>query len=185
LRLGSGTIDFIREEEICEDRALDETAHLATCGGVFLDEVAAGDIAGHEVGGELDAMKLQVEHTREGRGHECLAHAGHAEEQDVAFTQQRQQEQLERFFLAYDDFANLGIESFAGLEEMGGDIGGHGGWMGVLGKNQRSGTGTGLAMRSPTWPAAVASVGVRRVAVRPLPWAASEGLSIWRKFRSL
>ena len=56
---------------------------------VLLHDVGADDVGGHQVGRELDARELQVQHVGE-RVHEArLADAGNALEQHVAAEERR------------------------------------------------------------------------------------------------
>ena len=55
LGLGRCPVDFVGQHDIGEDRASHEAKRAVTRGLVLLDDLGAGDIAGHEVGGELDA----------------------------------------------------------------------------------------------------------------------------------
>ena len=55
LGLGRGAVDLIGQDDVGEDRALaqHEVVLLA------VEDVAAGDVAGQQVGRELDALELQ------------------------------------------------------------------------------------------------------------------------------
>ena len=51
---------------------------------VFVQHVGAGDVRGHQVGRELDALELQVENLGQRADHQRLGQAGHADQQAVA-----------------------------------------------------------------------------------------------------
>ena len=63
-----------------EDRPLGQ--HEAV--GLEVEEVGAEDVAGHQVGRELDAAELQRQGRREGLGQQGLGGARHALEQEMA-----------------------------------------------------------------------------------------------------
>ena len=64
LRLGRRAVDFVGQDDVREDRAGREH-HLAPAGRrILLDDVGAGDVGRHQVGRELDAVELEVEHAR-------------------------------------------------------------------------------------------------------------------------
>ena len=65
LCLGRSAVDLIRQDDVGEDRSLDET-ELAVFGRlVFVENFCAGDIRRHQVGRELYAAELEVEDFRE------------------------------------------------------------------------------------------------------------------------
>ena len=74
---------------------------------VVLDDVGAGDVGRHQVGRELDAIELQLEHFRERRDQQRLREAGHADDEAVAADEEREQDQLDDVVLADDPFAEL------------------------------------------------------------------------------
>ena len=77
---GWGTVDLVGEEEVGEQRALKELELAAAGLGVFLDDVRADDVRGHQVGGELDSPVVHLQGPGDGLGHEGLAQAGNAEQ---------------------------------------------------------------------------------------------------------
>ena len=70
--------------------------------GLLLEHVRAGDVGGHQVGRELDAVALERERLREARDERGLGQAGHADEQAVAAREQGDQQQLDHRLLADD-----------------------------------------------------------------------------------
>ena len=57
LRLRRRAVDFVGQHDVREDRAGREHHLAAAGGGVFLDDVGAGDVRRHQVGRELDARR--------------------------------------------------------------------------------------------------------------------------------
>ena len=91
LRLRRRAVDFVGEHDVREDRPRREH-HLPPAGRrVLLHEVGAGDVRRHQVGRELDARELQVEHLRHGVDQQRLGQAGRADDQAVAADEQRVQ----------------------------------------------------------------------------------------------
>ena len=84
------------------------TIWRAAGGRVFLDDVRAGDVRRHQVGRELDAVELEVEHLRERPDEQRLRQAGHADDQAVAADEQRQQHLIDDVVLPDDELAELG-----------------------------------------------------------------------------
>ncbi len=74
---------------------------------VGLDDHAADDVGGHQVGGELDARVFQLQSARESAQQRGLAQSRHAFEQHVAAGQQADQHAFDDVVLAYDDFGDF------------------------------------------------------------------------------
>jgi len=113
--LGGARFDFVGQYYIGEDRPLDEF-ECATPGlGGLLQNVSAGNVAGHEVGSELDAAELQRHRRSDGAHEQCFREAGHAHQQRVATTENGNDHFLDNLILADDDFAEfatqLGVET--------------------------------------------------------------------------
>ena len=102
LRLRRGAIDFVREQELGEDRPAAELELVAAVrpGG---HDVRADDVRRHEVGRELDAAKIEIQRARERLHQLGLAEARHAFEQDVAARDDRREHPLDHALLADDD----------------------------------------------------------------------------------
>ena len=82
-------------------------------GGIFLDDVRAGDVRGHQVRRELDALENQAERLRNRADHQRLRRAGKARDQAVAADEQRDENLIEHFVLADDDLADLREDAVA------------------------------------------------------------------------
>src|ERR1041384_1776538 len=72
LGLGGRAVDLVGEDEVGEDRALEEAEDAAAGGVVFFEDLGAGDVSGHEVGSELDALKREIEGLGKGGDQEGL-----------------------------------------------------------------------------------------------------------------
>ena len=95
-----------------------EELELADAGRlVLLDHLGAGDVRGHQVGGELDAVEGQVQGVGQGADHQGLGQAGHADQQAVPPREDGDQQLLEHLLLADDHLAHLGLEPGEGVLE--------------------------------------------------------------------
>jgi hypothetical protein len=74
---------------------------------ILVDDVGAGDVGRHQVGRELDAVELQVEHARHRVDEQRLGKARHADDQAVAADEQRQEDLIHDFVLADDELLQL------------------------------------------------------------------------------
>src|SRR5205823_885298 len=107
LRLRRGAVDLVGQDEVGEDGAGLELETPRPGGVIIDDDVAAGDIRGHEVGGELDAAELHVEHIRQRPDEHGLAQPGYAFEEHVAACQDADEDAVDHFTLAHNDAADL------------------------------------------------------------------------------
>ncbi len=82
-------------------------------GGIFFDDVRAGDVRGHQVRRELDALEIQAKRLRDGADHQRLRGAGKAGDQAMAADEQRDENLVEHFFLPDDHLADLGEDAVA------------------------------------------------------------------------
>ena len=102
------------ENHVGEDRTGQELELPAARLQVFLDQLGAGDVAGHQVGRELDALERQVQRLGQRADQQRLGQAGHAHEQGVAAGEDGHQDLLDHFVLADDDFGQLVTNSVVG-----------------------------------------------------------------------
>ena len=94
LGLRRRSVDFVREDEVREKRPLHEAARAPAGGGIFLDDLRAGDPPAARSGVEMDAVIRQVQRPGQRRGHERFSDARHPEEQRVAIAQKADEHQL-------------------------------------------------------------------------------------------
>ncbi len=106
LRLGRGAIDFVGQHQIGEDGAGLEAQGLGAV-IVTLDDHAAHDVGGHQIGRELNARILQMQDAAERAQQGGLAEAGHAFEQNMAAGEQADQDAIDHVLLADDDLADF------------------------------------------------------------------------------
>ncbi len=97
LGLGRGAVDLIGQDDVGKDRA------LAQLEGVLgaVEDVSAGDVAGQQIGCELDALEFQPEHFGKAAGHQGLAQAREVFQQDVPACQHGRHHHFEQVALAH------------------------------------------------------------------------------------
>jgi hypothetical protein len=91
------------------------------------EDLRPEDVRGHEVGRELDARELQVEHPREGAHEQRLAEARHALEEAVPAREEAGEHAVDDVALAHQGAAHLVADglhvALEGLHGLGGDHG--------------------------------------------------------------
>ena len=125
LGFGGGAVDFVGEYQLGGDGAGAE-AELA--GGLVIDG-DAGDVAGEQVGGELDAGEGAADGEGDGAGEHSFADAGDVFDQDVAFGDEGGQGLFDDGVFADDDGGDVVGDAAGdggGVEDGGGDAGGGG-----------------------------------------------------------
>ena len=103
LRLGRRSVDFIGQQNVDEYRTLSKDEIV----GSLIKNVRADDIAGHEVGRELDASIVQVKGLRKRPHEQRLCHPGNTFEQDVAVRQNGDQGLFDNPILTTDGLRDL------------------------------------------------------------------------------
>ena len=117
LGLGRGAVDFVGQQDIGEDRPFDE-AEVALAQIVFFQHVGAGDVRGHEVGRELDALEPHVEDSGQRADHQCLGQARHALQQAVPAREDRREQLLDDLVLPDDDPLQFFLHQASMLAEL-------------------------------------------------------------------
>ena len=90
-------VDLVGQHQIGKDRTRSER-ELASAA----QERDAGDVGGHQVGGELDALELDVQRERQYAHQQRLGGSGHALEQHVTASEQADERLAGRRLLAED-----------------------------------------------------------------------------------
>jgi hypothetical protein len=110
LGLGRRAVDLVGQQHLGEYGTGLEAEHALAGTGVFLQDLGADDIRGHQVGRELDAAELHVRGLGQRLHQQGLAQARHAFDQRVAAAQQAGEQQLHHVLLADDDTAHARLE---------------------------------------------------------------------------
>ncbi len=113
LGLGRRAVDFVGQQQVGEHRAL---AQLELLAGDVVHRVA-GDVAGHQVRGELDSRELPAEAACQGAYQQCLAETGNALDQHMPPGDQRRQQPIDHLMLADHglvQFLAQGLRQLAG-----------------------------------------------------------------------
>ena len=103
LHLGGGAVDFIGQDEVGEDGAFADR-EFAILGGI--DE-GADQIAGEQVGGELDALEAGLDGIREGLDREGFGQAGHPLDKDMAIGEEADKQSIDEVALADNDLSDF------------------------------------------------------------------------------
>src|SRR5207244_10436109 len=100
-------VDLVTEDDVAEDRSLDE-AQSSTAGSLLLvEQLRPGNVGGHQVGRELDALEIERKQLGNAGDHQRLGQAGHSLEDAVPLAEQGNQHLLEDLVLADDDATEL------------------------------------------------------------------------------
>jgi hypothetical protein len=96
-------VDFVREDDVREDRAF----LCREASGVLVVDQRADEVGRQQVRSELDALERGADHVGERADGECLCKAGYALEQHVAVAEQPYQQPLDHVFLADEPLSDL------------------------------------------------------------------------------
>ncbi len=107
LGLGRGAVDLVGEDDVGEDGTGQELEGLAAGVLVVEDDLGAGDVAGHQVGRELDAFEGKLQGLGERRNEESLGEAGDAHEQGVVSGEDGDEDFIDHVGLPDDDLGDL------------------------------------------------------------------------------
>ena len=103
LGLGRRAVDLVGQDDVREDRTLDEL-HRALAARRLLQDLRAGDVRRHQVGRELDPLELRGgRFARERLDEQRLGQARGAGHEAVAAREQADQELLDRLRFLADD----------------------------------------------------------------------------------
>ena len=85
---------------------------------VFFQHVRAGDVRGHQVGRELNALEADVENPGQRADHQRLGQAGHAFQQAMAAGEDGGEDLLDDVVLADDDLLQFLLHQLPMLAEL-------------------------------------------------------------------
>ncbi len=109
-------VDLVGQDDVREDGSPLEHELPASGGRVFLDDVRAGDVGGHQVRRELDPGEVQIEDAGHGMDEQGLRQSRHTHEEAVAPHEQAEQDLLDDLLLPDDELPQLRDDLFpAGL----------------------------------------------------------------------
>ena len=118
LRLGRRAIDFVRQNQVGEERPFDEAHHPFTRLWIGLEDLRARDVRRHEVGRELDTLELPAQATGQRLDEERLGQAGHTDYQGVTARKEHAQQLLDDFVLTDDHPVHFGEQREVFLLEL-------------------------------------------------------------------
>jgi hypothetical protein len=111
LRFGRRAVDFVGEDHVREDGAAAED-EFATFRAVF-EDFGAGDVGGHQIGRELDALEAQVADIGDGFDEQRLREARCAGDEAMTAAEQGDEHFINDMLLADDDLSDLHKEALA------------------------------------------------------------------------
>ena len=118
LNLGRRPVDLVGEQQVAKDRA-EFGGEVAATGVV---DPRADQVGGHQVRSELDPAGGAADDLGEGFDGDGFRQAGHAFEQDMALSQQRDQQPLQQPVLTYDQAFDLEQDLFDRRRNAGGQL---------------------------------------------------------------
>jgi len=110
LRARRGAIDFVGENDLRHER----TRAIFKLLRLLIIHRQPGDIAGQQIGRELNPAKRATERTRERFGERRLADTWDIFKEDVPFAQERDEREIDDLAFADDDLANIGANRGGG-----------------------------------------------------------------------
>ena len=110
LGLGGRTVDFVGEDDVRKDGAFYEFELAFSAVAVVLNDVGSGDVGGHQVGCELNAVEVEMEGLGNAGNEKGFSEAGNTHEESVSAGEETDREFLDDFFLADDDLAEFSFE---------------------------------------------------------------------------
>ncbi len=114
LGLGRRAVDFVGQDHVGEQRTGKELVLPPPRLRIFLNDLRAGDVAGHQVGRELDAFEAQVRGLGQRADQQRLGQARHAFQKRVAAGEDRDQDLLDDVALADDHFCQFRADPVVG-----------------------------------------------------------------------
>ena len=124
LGFGRGAVQFVGQDDVGKEWPFEKTKLAAAGRTILFDDLGAGDVGRHQVGGELNAAERKVERPRQGADHQRFGQAGNAFQQAMAAAEERNQQLLDHGVLADDDLRQLIEDLLPGLAQfMNGRIG--------------------------------------------------------------
>ena len=85
---------------------------------VVVEDVRAGDVGGHQVGGELNPLELDIKDAGDRADGECFGEAGHTDEKAMSAGEDGGENLLDDGALADDDLLELIHHELAVLTEL-------------------------------------------------------------------
>ena len=110
LRLGRRAVDLVGQNDVGEDRALEKLELPLAGRRVLVDHLRAGDVAGHQVRGELDALERKVQGLRQRGDQQRLGQPRHADQQRMAAGEDGDQHLVDHLRLADDHLRQFALE---------------------------------------------------------------------------
>ncbi len=121
LRFRRRPVDFVGEDDLCEDRPFHEPQRSVSA--LLVQYLGSRDIRGHQIRRELNALERQIQYLGDGLDEERLGEAGHAGDQAMPTGEERHQDLVDDGILSDDHLANLGEDALTSVGDAFGDRG--------------------------------------------------------------
>src|SRR5215813_2017807 len=125
LRLWRGAVDLIPQQNMSEDRSFDKDELTAALLSVH-DHARAGDVRGHQVHSELDAVEAEVEHLGKRADDQGFASARHTLNQHVSASKEGNEDVFDHLIMADHRFRNFAADAMKGFLKLGNRAGSRG-----------------------------------------------------------
>ena len=120
LRLRRRAVDLVGQQDLSEDRTLDETQAAMAC--FLVQHFGAGDIGRHQIRRELNPFERQIQNLRQRLNQKRLRQPGDAGDETMAAGEQRHQHLVDDRVLPHDHLADLGEDALPSERHAFGDF---------------------------------------------------------------
>ncbi len=102
-----GAVDLVGQHHVREHGPLHELESALPGGAILLQNFCASDVGRHEVGCELDPLKLEIQYSGQSGNEQSLRQTRYAFKQTVPAGEQGDEEFIYYMLLSDNDFGNL------------------------------------------------------------------------------
>jgi len=118
LGFGRRSVDLVGQQQVRKYRSRHKPQAAAGASAFLVEDFRAGDVGGHQVGCELDAVEGQIQNVSQAAHQQRLREPRHAQQQAVSAGEDGDQHLIDHLFLADNHFADFRLDGLMG----GGDV---------------------------------------------------------------
>ena len=111
-------VDLIGQQHVGEDRPLHEAEAAQPGVGIFLQDVGAGDVRGHQVGCELDPLETDIQDPGDRADDQRLGQPGYSHQQAMTTGEDRRQHLVDQRILPNDHLVQFLLHHLAVTPEL-------------------------------------------------------------------